>query len=119
MKHDSYQNLTSTIAWNGERSEKIDILRGSKQGGIASTNDYIEITGDGLDLLETCDIGVSIGAHFLGNPTVADDTMCLSFHPGELQTQLDTLTFFANKEHYDIHPGKSSITVFNKSTKIH
>ena len=113
MKQDSYSDLTAKVYWNNQISEPFQIHRGTKQGGIASTRDYVTSSNDQLEILNDSKIGFSIGPHYIGAPTVADDTICLATTPYELQLQLDVIAFCANREHYDIHPTKSSISNFN------
>ena len=86
-----------------------------KQGCLASTNDYLKITTDGLNLFSDTKCGMCIGELYIGAPTLADDTICLATQTQEL---LDIIAFMANREHYTIHPGKSSITTFNSKYKM-
>ena len=76
------------------------------------------MTTDALNSLERAGIGVTMGVTYAGAPTVADDTILTAMEPYELQYMLDITSFFANREHFSIHPGKSSITVYHSPRSL-
>ena len=115
MKQTSYGGLIANVSWNDEMTTKFQLKRGTKEGRIASTTEYLKITTDALQLHIATGISFSIRNYYISALTVVDDTICLALHPHHLQLRLKTLGFNANKEHYDIHPGKFSTSVFNSA----
>ena len=114
---DFYSGLTSKVKWQGEFSDSFNIQQGVRQGGILSTHLYKIFVEDLLKELEENSLGFILGTIYCGAPTCADDVALLSSNPEELQVMLNILQRYANQHQYTIHPTKSKIIHYNKSSK--
>ena len=117
VKADSYHNTSTCIKWQGDVSNPFKVLQGTKQGGLASADDYKSYLLDLLNLLDKSNVGVQIGSISIGHPTVADDMVLLADSLVNAQIMLSLATFYANREHYTIHPEKSLVMPINFTSK--
>ena len=120
LKRDSYQGLASRTMWKGEKSANlIQIKQGNGQGKTTSPDDYISHLHNLLEMTSEGDLGYNIGSTCVSTPTCADDMLILATNIEELQAVIQLIEYYANAEHYNIHPTKSSVVLFNtKSDKL-
>jgi hypothetical protein len=60
------------------------------------------------------DLGYKIGNINIGNPVVADDSALLSSDPFELQSMMDLSHVHSVRNHYELHPVKSVVTILRR-----
>ena len=84
-----------------------------------SPNDYITYLSDLLELIRRSGLGYGIGSQCIPSPTCADDMLALVSNPVDLQGIISLNEYWANAEHYRIHPTKSIITPFNFKESLH
>ena len=101
------------VKLNGHYGDPFVVQQGVGQGKIISTHNYKTYGNDLLLQLEECASGAHIANNYFGSPTCADDIILLSNNIIDLQTQLDIASLYANKERYEIHPGKSKCITYN------
>ena len=65
------------------------------------------------------DLEYNIRSTCISTPTCADKMLMLATNIEELQAIIQLIEYYANAEHYNIHPTKSSVVLFNtKSDKL-
>ena len=106
-----YSDSKECIRWKGEDSAHFDTKQGVKQGSIISPMLYKAYINDLLNTLQRNQMGALIGDQFIGSPTCADDVLLISFNQHELQAMLNVCQEYSNLHGYEIHPGKSSVTI--------
>jgi hypothetical protein len=117
VKANSYQDISTQVKWQGEVSKSFPAFQGTKQGGLASSDDYKTYLLNLLNLLDKANVGFKIGSISIGHPTVADDMVLLTNSQLDGQIMLLLATYYANREHYVVHPEKSLILPINFSSK--
>ena len=113
LKKNSYDQLTGQVKWDDQLGSIFKVEQGTKQGGIASTSDYKSYVNSLLTRLERSGLGMSIGNAYIGAPTCADDILLISQCPSTLQSMLNIVANYADSHRYQIHPVKSTITIFS------
>ena len=113
LKDSAYFNMTERIMWRGCLSDKFNILQGSRQGAFPSPEDYISHLSSLLHIISRSANGFSIGGTNVTSPTCADDMIISSTSKLQLQCLLNLAAEYANEEHYNIHPQKTTIVPFN------
>jgi endonuclease/exonuclease/phosphatase family metal-dependent hydrolase len=111
LKHDAYQDMSTSVTWQGNQGAPFPIRQGTRQGGISSTSDFKSHLRDLLCSLETSSAGCSVGSIPSGFIAVADDMILLADDLEQLRGQLNLFGFFANRECFDINVMKSSVIV--------
>ena len=106
--------------WKGGKSANlIQIKQGNGQGKTTCPDDYISHLHNLLEMTSEGDLGYNIGSTCISTPTYADDMLILATNIEELQVVIQLIEYYANAEHYNIHPTKSSVVLFNtKSDKL-
>ena len=120
VKADSYKDLACRTTWEGKRSsDTIHIRQGNGQGKLTSPDDYITYLSNLLELIRKSGLGYGIGSQCIPSPTCADDMLALASNPADLQGIISLIEYYANAEHYRIHPTKSMIIPFNSKESLH
>ena len=105
-----YQNAKSYIKWNGQISEEFFIIeQGVRQGGALSADLYKVYINPLLDILSNSGLGGKIGNINCCAPTCTDDVALISNNPLELQTMIDIVVDFSQREGYLLQPTKSVV----------
>ncbi|CAC5400934.1 unnamed protein product [Mytilus coruscus] len=112
---DLYDDITSTVKWQGDHSFSFRIEQGVRQGGVLSTHLYKQYINELLCNLEKHGIGISNRNTYAGCPTCADDIVLLSYDHTEMQEMLDTVYTYARDHRFQIHPVKSNTIIKNIS----
>ena len=114
LKRLSYQNLTSRVKWEGQIGRPFPINQGSRQGGLNGATDYKTYVNKFLDITTKHGMpGYHIGGIMISTPTCADDVLLLSKTIYGLQCLLNLAGKYANQERYEIHPIKTTTSVYN------
>ena len=103
---------TTKVKLQGTFGEPFLVGQGVGQGKVNSTHNYKIYINNLLERLTESDQGISIGSHYAGSPTCADDVMLAADDPIELQTQLNITADYAKSNRYIIHPDKSKMVVY-------
>ena len=103
---DLYDDITSTVKWQGGTSLSFKIQQGVRQGGVLSTYLYKQYINELLLELERHNIGIHLGNTYAGCPTCADDIVLLSHGANEMQEMLDTVYDYSSDHRFLIHPVK-------------
>ena len=109
-----YTDSQECVRWRGGDSDPFFSKQGVKQGSIISPMLYKAYINGLLDTLQQNHLGAFIGGFFVGSPACADDVLLISFDPHELQAMLDVCSGYSTVHRYEIHPGKSSISVLHR-----
>ena len=109
----SYKNLNCTIRINGTTSDTVDILRGTRQGGVMSSFLYLVYLNDLLIELENSGLGAKVGTVECGNPTLADDICLITTSPANLQSMINIVYNYAKQFKFEISILKSSVMAFS------
>ena len=72
-----------------------------------STHNYKMYVNNLLLQLTNSQSGAKIGETFIGAPTCADDIILMAADLVELQTQINIVSDYADRERYHIHPDKA------------
>ena len=78
---------------------------------VMSTNNYMLYINNLLLQLASNKSGAKIGETFIWTPTCADDIILITADFVELQTQINIVSDYADRERYHIHPDKSKCIV--------
>ena len=113
LKQDMMRGMYSRVIWQHELSNKFPVLVGNRQGAYASPNEYLTYQLDQLNQFDDAKCGTYIGSIHIPSPTCADDTILMSDHVVDLQSQLLIASNYANRERYQLNPTKTSIVVMN------
>ena len=106
---DLHLNSYSTINWNGEASEKFEVIQGVKQGGLLSADLYKVYSNDLFDTLDQCGVGGRIGDIRIAAPGCCDDVAVQSNDPSELQILVNNSKHYSGLHHYILQPQKSVV----------
>ncbi len=109
--------MTTTVMWDGEKSNPITMHQGNRQGAFPSPADYKTYRADDITILDQPGQGYHIGEFSFPCPTVADDMLLMARSPLELQTMISITEAYANEEQYKIHPEKTVILPISIQSK--
>ena len=112
-----YTDIKSVIKVNGVTSSEFPVNQGVRQGGVLSTWMYLLFIDNLLCELQSSPNGTCIGHIPTGNPTLADDLTVISPSLSALQSQINTVTTYANLWGYELNDAKCKLVVFDK--KVH
>ena len=109
-----HRNLKTSarVRLGGSYGRPFDVNQGVGQGKIMSTHNYKLYVNNLLLQLTNIQSGAKIGETFIGAPTCADDIILMAADLVELQTQIDIVSDYADRERYHIHPDKSKCIVY-------
>ena len=110
---DLYTNAMSRVAWKGEISEQFPILQGVRQGAVLSSDLYKRFNNPLLESLKNSGWGGNIGVTPLPAPTCADDVALCATDPLEMQSMIDVVLLYSQKERYEIQAKKSAVLIIN------
>ena len=110
---DLYDNMTTTVKWNGDISRSVGIKQGVRQGGVLSTDHYKRYNNPLLLQLEEYFTGATIGTTKIQHITCADDIALISSTPREMQEMLLTVETYSKESRYKINPTKSALISYN------
>ena len=113
LKKDMYNGMLSRVTWEGKTSVK----QGNGQGKTTSPDDYITYLTPLLDLIYQSGAGFHIGSIGIPSPTCADDMLAMATDMGDAQSLMSLISYYANAEHYVIHPEKSVIVPYHVKSK--
>ena len=109
---DSNLRTNSSVRLQNQFGQCFTVQQGVGQGKIMSTHNYKCYVNDVLDLLTNSNCGSRIGASYIGSPTCADDIVLLANSVSDMQTQLNIVHTYSQRERYEIHPDKSKCITF-------
>lgn len=72
------------VKWLGGCSDCFSVKQDTRQGGILSTHLYKVYISPLLDTVRNKRLGLLLGTVYIGDPTVADDFVCLTKSRKEL-----------------------------------
>ena len=118
LKKDMYDGMLSRVTWEGKTSENaLQVKQGNGQGKTTSPDDYITYLTPLLDLIYQSGAGFHIGSIGIPSPTCADDMLAMATDMGDAQSLMSLISYYANAEHYVIHPEKSVIVPYHVKSK--
>ena len=118
LKKDMYNGMLSRVTWEGKTSKNaLQVKQGNGQGKTTSPDDYITYLTPLLDLIYQSGAGFHIGSIGIPSPTCADDMLAMATDMGDAQSLISLIAYYANAEHYIIHPEKSVIVPFHVKSK--
>ena len=107
-----YQEITSSVKWDGWLSSPFQENQGIRQGGITSPALYKTGRNKGLDQLDK-NPTMPIGSLNAGALMVADDLVLTASSPEDMQLALTIAETDAGRERYIYNPDKTKILVIN------
>ncbi|MES9880824.1 MAG: reverse transcriptase family protein [Sedimenticola sp.] len=110
-----YEGMSSCVKSRGYQSDWIQILQGTRQGGVCSPFFYLMYINQLLCELESSDIGFVMYNVNGCCPTVADDMILMSYSKFGLQNMINMCNSYSNKWRYQYNASKSAVVVFNES----
>ncbi|MCG7878106.1 MAG: reverse transcriptase family protein, partial [Candidatus Thiodiazotropha endolucinida] len=116
--NDMYKGLTSRVKWQGQFSNRFNILQGVRQGAILSPFLYKTYINPCLVELKENRLGLCIGTVYCGCPTCADDLAMLSNCENELQLMSNVVKRNARQYRVTIHPDKSNAVMLKSHKSV-
>jgi hypothetical protein len=108
-----HKDATAVIKWKGKLSESFPVSQGVRQGGIISTTEYKVFINPLLNQLSSMAMGSYIGSINCAAPTCADDITVVAEAPEDLQTLINVVYSYSQRERYILQPAKCQIIVCN------
>ena len=119
MMDQFYQGMTTKVRWGDKISRDINILQGTRQGGVLSPVLYKTYLNDVLQNLEYQGIGATVGDLYIGSPTVADDVALLcDTASSDLQIMMSMVEDYVSMERYSFNSSKCEITSLVKKDDV-
>ena len=114
---DMYTSIESCVSLNRKLSSWFPVKQGVRQGSVLSTFLYLVFMNDLLDEIQNSRKGSCIGPTDSSCPAYVDDTVFLANSPNRLQDIVNIAFVYACKNHFEIHPEKTFVTIFGKRLK--
>ena len=95
------------------KSDPYTMLQGIIQGGNASGSDFKHAIHEALQTSIDSATGFHIGDTYVSTLACADDVIFIAASEADLQKQLLLFNDFMNRERFNLHPKKSSISIYN------
>ena len=105
--------MHTKVIWNGKTGDTINLQQGTRQGGIASTQDLKTVMMNSTCVIHDASEGKHIGDIHIGIITCANDVLLLSDTMESFQFQIELFTELTNRERMQIHPTKTSVSIMN------
>ena len=110
--------MLSRVTWEGKTSKNaLQVKQRNGQAKTTSPDDYITNLTLLLDLIYQSGAGFHIVSIGIPSPTCADDMLAMATDMGDAQSLISLISYYANAEHYIIHPEKSVIVPFYVKSK--
>ena len=111
---DMYNSLESCVSLNRKLSGWFPVEQGVRQWSVLSTFLYIVFMNELLEEIQNSRKGSCIGTTDTSCPAYVDDTVFLANSPNRLQDIVNTAFVYACKNHFEIHPEKTFVSIFGK-----
>ena len=108
LLYEWYANLCVYIKWGTELSEKIEVKRGTKQGGLTSPLLFNLIYCDLVELIQSSGVGVTIESSHFNCICYADDLLLCSATVSGLQHLMDVSNSYIKDHGLTFNPEKST-----------
>jgi hypothetical protein len=92
-----FRNMYACVNWNNCKSEFFKVSSGVPQGSILGSKLYNMIMDNMLTMLDSSNLGCSIGGRFAGAIAYADDMLLLSASCIKMQSMLELCTTFGQQ----------------------
>jgi len=110
-----YSGLHVMVKWQGSLSERIPVLKGTRQGGLSSPMLFNVFYRDLIAELNAQRCGISIDGCSYNAFCYADDILLASTTPSGLQKLIDTAVKYITKHGLRFNPSKTNCFCFGKS----
>ena len=110
-----YRNMKVQIRWSKHLSEKIKILRGTRQGGPTSTFIFNVYYKGLVDQLQACTHGVTIKNRHYNTFCYADDVLICSTTVSGLQELINIATKYVSNYGLRFNPTKTNCMILGKN----
>ena len=107
--------LQSSVRLGQHISPSFALGRGVRQGSIMSPALFLLVMDPLLRQLQSLSIGASVNNMYAGGFLHADDVRTLTTNASSLETQISTVTNFADENFLRLNASKCEIIVFKKS----
>ena len=114
---DMYTSIESCVSLNRKLSSWFPVKQGVRQGSVLSTFLYLVFMNDLLDEIQNSRKGSCIGPTDSSCSAYVDDTVFLANSPNRLQDIVNIAFVYTCKNHFEIHPEKTFVTIFGKRLK--
>ena len=112
-----YDEITSSVKWEGELSKSFRERQGIRQGGVSSPELYKCERNKGLKQLNK-NPSMYIGSQNVGAVMVADDLAIISTNPKDMQLALNIAEHDAARERYVYNTEKTKAILINNKEEV-
>lgn len=109
-----YGGMHVTIKWRGQLSQRIPVLKGTRQGGLTSPLLFNLFYKDLISSLNTASCGVTIRGKRFNVFCYADDVLLASTTPSGLQKLIDTAVRYITTHGLRFNPAKTNCFTFGR-----
>ena len=109
-----YSSITVKVKLNGQISQSMRILKGTRQGGMSSHFLFNLFDQDMIDILNNMNCGISINDNNYNVRCYADDVLLTSVTSTGLQLLIDTANSYITSHGLRFNPDKTKCAVFGK-----
>lgn len=106
-----YSNMYVYVKWNQRLSAKINVERGTRQGGLSSPLAFNLFYQDLIDELSVCDVGIKIGKESYNVYAYADDVLLSATTVTGLQVLIDKAVRNITKNGLSFNPEKTECLI--------